>query len=117
MADHATPKIAFEALTYDDVLLLPAYSEVLPRDCDPGTQLTPSIRLHLPLISAAMDTVTEADMAIALAQAAGLGIVHKNMSIHKQAEQVRRVKAQRVGAHPGPVHPTPHCLPWPTPAS
>jgi len=92
MADHATPKIAFEALTYDDVLLLPAYSEVLPRDCDPGTQLTPSIRLHLPLISAAMDTVTEADMAIALAQAGGLGIVHKNMSIHKQAEQVRRVK-------------------------
>ncbi|GAB3639076.1 IMP dehydrogenase [Hymenobacter arcticus] len=92
MADHATPKIAFEALTYDDVLLLPAYSEVLPRDCDPGTQLTPRIRLHLPLISAAMDTVTEADMAIALAQAGGLGIVHKNMSIHRQAEQVRRVK-------------------------
>ncbi|MDJ0363674.1 IMP dehydrogenase [Hymenobacter sp. H14-R3] len=92
MADHAAPKIVFEALTYDDVLLLPAYSEVLPRDCDPGTQLTPRIRLHLPLISAAMDTVTEADMAIALAQAGGLGIVHKNMSIHKQAEQVRRVK-------------------------
>ena len=85
MADHAAPKIAFEALTYDDVLLLPAYSEVLPRDCDPGTQLTPSIRLHLPLISAAMDTVTEADMAIALAQAGGLGIIHKNMSIGKQA--------------------------------
>jgi IMP dehydrogenase len=92
MADHAAPKIAFEALTYDDVLLLPAYSEVLPRDCDPGTQLTPSIRLHLPLISAAMDTVTEAEMAIALAQAGGLGIIHKNMSIGKQAEQVRRVK-------------------------
>ena len=92
MADPAAPKIAFEALTYDDVLLLPAYSEVLPRDCDPGTQLTPRIRLHLPLMSAAMDTVTEADMAIALAQAGGLGIVHKNMSIHKQAEQVRRVK-------------------------
>ncbi|MVN76763.1 IMP dehydrogenase [Hymenobacter sp. HMF4947] len=92
MADSAAPKIAFEALTYDDVLLLPAYSEVLPRDCDPGTQLTPRIRLQVPLISAAMDTVTEADMAIALAQEGGLGIIHKNMSIGKQAEQVRRVK-------------------------
>jgi IMP dehydrogenase len=92
MADHAAPKIAFEALTYDDVLLLPAYSEVLPRDCDPGTQLTANIRLHLPLISAAMDTVTEADMAIALAQAGGLGIIHKNMSVKAQANQVRRVK-------------------------
>ena len=92
MADSATPKIAFEALTYDDVLLLPAYSEVLPRDCDTGTRLTPNIRLHTPLISAAMDTVTESDMAIALAQEGGLGIIHKNMSIKAQAEQVRRVK-------------------------
>ena len=64
MADSATPKIAFEALTYDDVLLLPAYSEVLPRDCDTGTRLTNNIRLHTPLISAAMDTVTEARLAI-----------------------------------------------------
>jgi IMP dehydrogenase len=92
MADPANPKIAFEALTYDDVLLLPAYSEVLPRDVDPGTQLTPRIRLHLPLISAAMDTVTEASMAIALAQEGGLGIIHKNMSVKAQADQVRRVK-------------------------
>jgi IMP dehydrogenase len=92
MADSAAPKIAFEALTYDDVLLLPAYSEVLPRDVDPGTQLTPRIRLHLPLISAAMDTVTEASMAIALAQEGGLGIIHKNMSVKAQADQVRRVK-------------------------
>ena len=92
MADSATPKIAFEALTYDDVLLLPAYSEVLPRDCDTGTRLTPNIRLQTPLISAAMDTVTESDMAIALAQEGGLGIIHKNMSIKAQAEQVRRVK-------------------------
>jgi IMP dehydrogenase len=92
MADSATPKIAFEALTYDDVLLLPAYSEVLPRDCDTSTRLTDSIRLNTPLISAAMDTVTEADMAIALAQEGGLGIIHKNMSIKAQAEQVRRVK-------------------------
>ena len=92
MADPAAPKIAFEALTYDDVLLLPAYSAVLPRDCDPGTQLTPRIRLQLPLLSAAMDTVTEADMAIAMAQEGGLGIIHKNMSVKAQAEQVRRVK-------------------------
>ena len=92
MADNAAPKIAFEALTYDDVLLLPAYSEVLPRDCDTGTQLTTRIRLHLPLISASMDTVTEADMAIALAQEGGLGIIHKNMSVKAQANQVRRVK-------------------------
>ncbi|HEX8659572.1 MAG TPA: IMP dehydrogenase, partial [Hymenobacter sp.] len=81
MADSAPPKIAFEALTYDDVLLLPAYSEVLPRNCDTGTRLTPNIRLHTPLISAAMDTVTESDMAIALAQEGGLGIIHKNMSV------------------------------------
>lgn len=92
MADHATPKIAFEALTYDDVLLLPAYSEVLPRDCDTSTRLTDTIRLNTPLISAAMDTVTEADMAIALAQEGGLGIIHKNMSVKAQADQVRRVK-------------------------
>ena len=70
MADYATPnsKIAFEALTYDDVLLLPAYSEVLPRDTDPSAQLTRNIRLNIPLISAAMDTVTESDLAIAMAQ-------------------------------------------------
>ena len=92
MADSATPKIAFEALTYDDVLLLPAYSEVLPRDCDTGTRLTNNIRLQTPLISAAMDTVTESDMAIAMAQEGGLGIIHKNMSIKAQADQVRRVK-------------------------
>jgi len=92
MANPTPPKIAFEALTYDDVLLLPAYSEVLPRDCDTSTRLTPTIRLHTPLISAAMDTVTESDMAIALAQEGGLGIIHKNMSIKAQAEQVRRVK-------------------------
>ena len=68
MAEPRAPKIAFEALTYDDVLLLlPAYSEVLPRDCDTGTRLTPNIWLHIPLISAAMDTVTESAMAIALA--------------------------------------------------
>ena len=96
MADYAA-KIAFEALTYDDVLLLPGYSEVLPRDADPSTQLTRNIRLQLPFVSAAMDTVTEAEMAIALAQEGGIGIVHKNMSIKAQAELVRRVKRSESG--------------------
>ncbi|PJJ54782.1 IMP dehydrogenase [Hymenobacter chitinivorans] len=94
---NALPKIAFEALTYDDVLLLPAYSEVLPRDADPSSQLTRNIRLKLPFVSAAMDTVTEADMAIAMAQEGGIGIIHKNMSIKAQAELVRRVKRSESG--------------------
>ncbi|TGE22011.1 IMP dehydrogenase [Hymenobacter aquaticus] len=94
---HALPKIAFEALTYDDVLLLPAYSEVLPRDADTSSQLTRNIRLKLPFVSAAMDTVTEADMAIAMAQEGGIGIIHKNMSIKAQAELVRRVKRSESG--------------------
>ncbi|SDY54084.1 IMP dehydrogenase [Hymenobacter psychrophilus] len=96
MADHAA-KIAFEALTYDDVLLLPGYSEVLPRDVSTGTPLTRRIRLQLPFVSAAMDTVTEAEMAIALAQEGGIGIIHKNMSIRAQAELVRRVKRSESG--------------------
>lgn len=96
MADFAA-KIAFEALTYDDVLLLPAYSEILPRDADTGSQLTRNIRLKLPFVSAAMDTVTEAEMAIALAQEGGIGIIHKNMSIRAQAELVRRVKRSESG--------------------
>ncbi|TGE27051.1 IMP dehydrogenase [Hymenobacter metallicola] len=94
---NALPKIAFEALTYDDVLLLPAYSEVLPRDADTSSQLTRNIRLKLPFISAAMDTVTEAEMAIAMAQEGGIGIIHKNMSIKAQAELVRRVKRSESG--------------------
>src|SRR4028118_576375 len=96
MADYAA-KIAFEALTYDDVLLLPGYSEVLPRDTDPSAQLTRNIRLKLPFVSAAMDTVTEAEMAIAMAQEGGIGIIHKNMSIRAQAELVRRVKRSESG--------------------
>ena len=96
MADQPA-KIAFEALTYDDVLLLPAYSEVLPRDADVSTQLTRNIRLNLPFLSAAMDTVTEAEMAIAVAQEGGIGIIHKNMSIRAQAELVRRVKRSESG--------------------
>ncbi|MBG8552844.1 IMP dehydrogenase [Hymenobacter guriensis] len=96
MADYAA-KIAFEALTYDDVLLLPGYSETLPRDADPSSRLTRNIQLKLPFVSAAMDTVTEADMAIAMAQEGGIGIIHKNMSIKAQAELVRRVKRSESG--------------------
>jgi IMP dehydrogenase len=81
-----------EGLTFDDVLLMPAYSQVLPRDVDISTRLTKNLRLNIPLLSAAMDTVTEASLAIALAREGGLGILHKNMSIAQQAEQVRRVK-------------------------
>lgn len=81
-----------EGLTFDDVLLIPGYSQVLPRDVDITTQLTSNIRMKIPMLSAAMDTVTEAALAIALAREGGIGILHKNMSIEQQAEQVRRVK-------------------------
>ncbi|HWW42951.1 IMP dehydrogenase, partial [Pedobacter sp.] len=83
-------KFVAEGLTYDDVLLVPAYSEVLPRDVDTGTYLTKKIRLNVPVVSAAMDTVTEAGLAIAIAQAGGIGMLHKNMSIERQAEEVRK---------------------------
>jgi IMP dehydrogenase len=96
-------KFVAEGLTYDDVLLIPAYSEVLPRDVDTGTQLTKNIRLNIPLISAAMDTVTEAELAIALAQAGGIGILHKNMSIEAQANEVRKVKRSESGMIQEPV--------------
>ena len=85
-------KVIGEGLTYDDVLLVPRYSEVLPREADMSTQLTKRIRLNIPLLSAAMDTVTEAAMAIAIAREGGMGILHKNLTIDQQAEQVRRVK-------------------------
>ena len=93
---HFTESIANrffgEGLTFDDVLLLPGYSQVLPRDVDISSRLTNSIRLKIPMLSAAMDTVTEATLAIALAREGGMGILHKNMSIEQQAEQVRKVK-------------------------
>ncbi|MGB5529989.1 MAG: IMP dehydrogenase, partial [Ignavibacteriaceae bacterium] len=75
-----------EALTFDDVLLVPAKSSVLPREVDVTTLLTPEIKLNIPIISAAMDTVTEADLAIAMAREGGIGILHKNMSIERQCE-------------------------------
>lgn len=96
-------KFLYEALTYDDVLLLPAYSEVLPRDTKTETQLTRNIRLNIPLLSAAMDTVTEFETAIAMAQEGGIGIIHKNMSIEAQAEQVRKVKRSESGMIIDPI--------------
>src|SRR5215212_7950111 len=92
-----------EGLTFDDVLLLPSYSQTLPRDVDITTNLTKDIRLNVPMLSAAMDTVTEANLAIALAREGGLGILHKNMTIAKQAEQVRKVKRSESGLIIDPV--------------
>jgi IMP dehydrogenase len=96
-------KFLFEALTYDDVLLVPAYSEVLPRDTNTQTQLTRNIKLNVPLLSAAMDTVTEVKLAIAMAQEGGIGIIHKNMSIEAQAAQVRKVKRSESGMIVDPI--------------
>lgn len=93
----SSQKFFGEGLTFDDVLLMPAYSEVLPRDVNTKTLLTQKIELNIPMLSAAMDTVTEADLAIALAREGGLGILHKNMSIEQQAAQVRKVKRSESG--------------------
>ncbi|MCC7245217.1 MAG: IMP dehydrogenase [Saprospiraceae bacterium] len=99
--DH--PKFLGESLTYDDVLLAPAYSEVLPRDADISSQLTRNIRLNVPIVSAAMDTVTDKHLAIAIARQGGIGIIHKNMSIEAQADEVRAVKRSEAGMIIDPV--------------
>ncbi len=96
-------KLPYEALTYDDVLLLPNYSEVLPREVITETDLTAKIRLNIPIVSAAMDTVTEADLAITMALEGGLGFIHKNMTIEKQAQQVRKVKRSQSGMILDPI--------------
>jgi IMP dehydrogenase len=98
-----TPKVITEGLTYDDVLLVPRYSTTLPREVDISTRLTRTIRLNIPIVSAAMDTVTEAAMAMALAREGGIGIIHKNMSIERQAEQVQRVKRSESGMILDPI--------------
>ncbi len=102
MQKFITREIA-EGLTFDDVLLVPARSEVLPRDVDVTTRFTRDITLHTPIVSAAMDTVTEADLAIAMARAGGIGVIHKNMTIDKQCEQVRTVKRAENGMIYDPV--------------
>ncbi|HNQ61999.1 MAG TPA: IMP dehydrogenase [Bacteroidia bacterium] len=99
----ATTRFLGEALTYDDILLVPAYSEVLPNEVDVSTYLTAGIRLNIPILAAAMDTVTEADMAIAIAQEGGIGMLHKNMSIEQQAAEVRKVKRSESGMIHDPV--------------
>lgn len=96
-------KFLYEALTYDDVLLVPAYSEILPRQADTSTQLTRNIRLNIPIVSAAMDTVTEADLAISIALEGGLGFIHKNMKIDQQADHVRKVKRSQSGLILDPI--------------
>ncbi len=96
-------RIAQEALTFDDVLLLPAYSDVLPREADLSSPLTREIRVNIPIVSAAMDTVTEAGLAITLAEQGGIGIVHKNMSVDQQAAHVRRVKKFESGVIKEPI--------------
>ena len=96
-------KFAGDGLTYDDVLLIPAYSEVLPRDVDTASWFTRKIRINIPIVSAAMDTVTDSTMAIAIAQEGGIGVLHKNMSILEQAAEVRRVKRSESGMITDPI--------------
>ena len=96
-------RIAQDALTFDDVLLVPGYSEVLPNQVSLKTRLTRGIELNVPLISAAMDTVTEARLAIAIAQEGGLGIIHKNLTIEQQAAEVRKVKKFESGVVKDPI--------------
>ncbi|MBN1337982.1 MAG: IMP dehydrogenase [Bacteroidales bacterium] len=101
--DKDNKKFTVEGLTYDDVLLLPAYSEVMPREVDISTHFTRGIQLKVPVVSAAMDTVTESTMAIAMAQEGGIGVLHKNMSIEEQAIEVRKVKRAENGMILDPV--------------
>ena len=96
-------RIAEEALTFDDVLLVPGYSEVLPHEVSLQTQLTKGINLNIPLLSSAMDTVTEAELAIAMAQEGGIGIMHKNMTVEQQAAAVRKVKKFESGVVKDPI--------------
>src|SRR5262245_11540417 len=92
-----------EALTFDDVLLVPAFSEVLPRDVDVSTRLTAAIPLRIPLVSSAMDTVTEAATAIRMAREGGMGFIHKNLSVEHQAREITRVKKAESGIVVDPV--------------
>ena len=96
-------RIADQALTFDDVLLVPEHSEILPKDADLKTSLTSQISLNIPLLSAAMDTVTESRMSIALSELGGIGIIHKNLSIKDQSDEVRKVKKYESGVVRDPI--------------
>ncbi|MCH2662707.1 IMP dehydrogenase [bacterium] len=109
MLDHSD-KIEREGLTFDDVLLIPGKSDVLPHDVDTSTQLTKNIRLNIPLVSAAMDTVTEARLAVALAQEGGIGVIHKNLTVEDQAAEVEKVKRSESGMIVDPVTLNPDAL-------
>ena len=103
MASFIADKVVMEGITFDDVLLIPAYSEVLPREVSLGTKFSRNIDLKIPFVTAAMDTVTEAPMAIAIAREGGIGVIHKNMSIEEQARQVAIVKRAENGMIYDPV--------------
>ena len=103
MASFIEDKVVMEGITFDDVLLIPAYSEVLPRDVALSTQFSRNISLKIPFVTAAMDTVTEAPMAIAIAREGGIGVIHKNMSIEEQARQVAIVKRAENGMIYDPI--------------
>src|SRR5918911_4575599 len=96
-------RIAYQGITFDDVLLEPAYSDVVPRDVDVRTQLTRNIPINLPIVSSPMDTVTESDLAIALAEEGGVGVIHKNMSIPLQTREVDKVKRSENGIITDPI--------------
>ena len=96
-------KIIGEGLTYDDVLLIPSYSEILPRETNISSYFSKKIKLNAPIVSAAMDTVTEATLAIAIAHEGGIGVLHKNMTISQQADEVRKVKRSESGMIQDPV--------------
>lgn len=103
MSSSSQPKISLDGLTFDDVLVLPRYSQILPREVNTRTRLTKNINIQIPIVSAAMDTVTEARLAIALAREGGIGIVHKNMSIVEQAAEVKKVKRSESGMIKDPI--------------
>src|SRR6266404_5802193 len=96
-------RIAYQGITFDDILLEPAYSDVVPKDVDVRTLLTRNIRLNIPILSSPMDTVTESELAIALAQEGGLGVIHKNMTVADQAREVDKVKRSENGIIVDPV--------------
>jgi IMP dehydrogenase len=100
---HNSPKIILEGLTFDDVLVVPRHSQVLPREADTSTQFTKGLRLNVPIVAAAMDTVTESKMAIAMAREGGIGIIHKNMTIQRQADEVKKVKRSESGMILDPI--------------